>query len=395
MANRTFRLDDRPSLMCLPDDILYMITDQVMPVDNICGPPKYPRPDKAWSNLSSLSSVNRRMRMLCGSKLFRAVTIGPRWDWLQAVRGISSMARSRSAIEHTRTFTIDIDVSGSKDPRLSSCFTIGLASVLLSLEKLDKLTFLLPEIDTVRFRRTFESVALSLPAVRSLVVGPYTYWIIDMCPNVQSIATRDWHWAHENHYGSYLNQPHFDLIRAASQAEELQHFQVQDWWRPDRLIAVLNAIPDISSLGLPRGLFRRGEVQSVLPILARFSNLRCLVLEQAADLAWADGITAARWPVNDIEAHRGGAQEKAAELVFAQCVHLNEMWVGAHAKAVPSRSENGMVCEVFWSFGHNGPPAHIPQKRKQLLQVREKTEVRKVQAPIGRVHHEYTRVDRS
>ncbi|KAK4544957.1 hypothetical protein LTR36_003862 [Oleoguttula mirabilis] len=317
---------------------------------------------------------------------------------------------------------MDLSIGRGRGPRPPSRLPTELSSVLLALEKLEKLTFVLPEYHTQRFRKAFEGLAVSLRTVRSLVLGPHTEWIVAMCPNVASISTHEGRWLHSNVDGDHQHRHDYDLIRAAGQAKKLQHFEVRTWWRHDLFNAMLAATPkngmvaamaQIPSIGLPRGTLRGGGVPKTLGLLARFPNLRRLVVHQAADLAYLEHKVAHNWPNDDVETHRGGRQEAAAESLFTQCAHLCELWVGTQTKAIPSRFEDGTVDEVFWSFGHAldlrdgsvpGSRVRMAERQKSPLQTRE-TKVYEdvggrlrtvmVQVPISNVHHVYTKIGES
>lgn len=374
-VNASIASQGHPSLMKLPDDVLLMILDIITDMDKVPQAYKYPPgpPHEAWSQVTKLSMTNHRMRALSSRRLFKAVTLGQGRHWSQTLRAVDFMTRCTAMTEYTKTLTIDLWTGAAhSSPHLPARLPLALATLLLRLKRLEKLTFVLPIGHTDLFATTFAALqpALALPSVRSLVLGTDTDWLIPMCPNVTSIATHDGRWLHPLDDEMINTFPHMHtarLILHAGKAAKLRHFELRETWYTGLLDQlVLKSLPHLTSLAIPAsGGWYGSSLHELLPVLSRFENLQRLVLaaEQnlLLDYASKEVHTAYDWPDDGNDAvlprqshGRRGAQERlAATLVFSHCAQLRELWVGDHAQATVALRDpkDGAVREVHWSFG--------------------------------------------
>lgn len=97
---------------------------------------------------------------------------------------------------------------------------------------LQKLVLVIPEYHTAAFADAFSRGEVTLPTVKTLVLGPYLEFVIASCPNVVAISGDGWRWVHSKRQREERGNRHhsLQLIKAAGRAQKLHHFQILDWW---------------------------------------------------------------------------------------------------------------------------------------------------------------------
>ena len=325
---------------------------------------------RRYTPLKALSGTSRRMRQLAAPDLFRAVLIEHDWNWNQALSGLDCMNNSAAAHDYAESFSIQLwledswydwwkDDSMHRGPRPPRRLAPRLADVLRKLERIHDLTLNIPEYHTEVFRKAFQKTNVTLPCVKTLVLGPHMDWVIAMCPNVERISSGG-NWLHSNVDGDYKHRHSFELVRSAGTASNLKHLEVFEWWSEEHLDWVLQYTPWIESLAMPGGNYS-SSIRKLLPTLSRLTNLKSLVLADASSLHVGFdppgcgncymGPGGEQYRLQ-VAAEGRRATERVARTVFARLRTLKELWVGDYSKAVVVRTASGAVEEVVWTYGH-------------------------------------------
>lgn len=215
---------------------------------------------------------------------------------------------------------------------------------------LTTLSFNVPFAQVGKFRTVFNNRNLTLPTIRTLLLSPRADWLISKCPNVHTVAADIQSWRHVRLYernGDYLRLHTLDLIRSASQAPKLQHFEVyEDMWQPC-LMEIKKAMPHLLSLGQVTGCYDEG-IEPLLPLLARFEDLRTLTLDEISDLhvgfnpprcgnvyMGPDGEEYRK----EVDRQGQEAMQNVARQVFEAVSGLQELWIGNYDRAVLKRRD--------------------------------------------------------
>lgn len=323
-----------------------------------------PRP-RLLGPLLALSMTNRRLRHLAAPAIYKSIRIGKDEDWCDALRKIDSIAKCEVVRVHAKNFSMELSIGRTpleeleggfnyKGPEPPERLAPGLLDTLLSLIKLKNLTLVIPDYHTDIFRTTFEASSASFQSVRTLVLGPHMDWIIAKCPNVEVISTCGWRWLHSAGNCKYNHQHSTDLIEAAGKAKRLRHIETYDYLSEARLKAVYQVIARIESLAIPLGRYQNG-IETLLPTLSRFGNLKTLALAHAADLKVGfnppycdaayfgpNGQMIRKW----VEKKRVDAGERVAQMAFAMLPALEELWLGDSSRATVVRTD--FDNEVSW-----------------------------------------------
>lgn len=279
--NRIIAVGGRPSLMILPDDVLYMVLDYVRISDRAEGP-LHPRGDlKRISSLSRLSNTNRRMRVLASPLLFEGLRVGAEWNWYGMQRALRSIKGCPDAHLHTKRLRIDIWIGRDPGPKPPRSLPHLLAGTLLSLPRLEYLELDIPIHHTESFRRALLSYGTaSLPSVQSLVLSPYLEWMLILCRNVKVISTHDYRWIHAHIEHKDRGQHYTDLVHAASRwAPKLQHLKILANWdsHPQLLPQLAKSLPHLRSFAMT-GIARRLGLETVIFSLSHMKDLQTLEL---------------------------------------------------------------------------------------------------------------------
>lgn len=358
-SNLSIAKEDRPSLLCLPDELIMEVCHLVM----LSGCPSSQTTGRQCDNCSrsrlalvNISKTNKRIRDLTAPLILQNAKIGQGHGWLRAYRSLKTVELSSHVTYCTNEVSVGI-YAPSKWPWPPWGFVRRLSLVLPAVQKLEKLVLNLPPLHIRAFRKGFKNNSIQLPSVRTLILGPHTEWIISMCPNVEVISTSGNNWLHSNVDGDHSHRHSFDLVRAAGHAKKLRHFEMMEWWRTEYISAILNEMPDIESLAMPGGSYAEG-IATMLPILTQFCRLRMVVLADAAELHVRFRrrysrvcLPPHRVELIDTEGMRE-AEQDVAQMVFGSMKDLEELWVGNHSKATISRRVTGSIEAISWNYGH-------------------------------------------
>ena len=238
------------------------------------------------------------------------------------------------------------------------------------MTKLEKATLILPSYHTEPFRKAFEEAEVTLPSVKTLILGPHMDWIVSMCPDVETVSTHDWRWGHTNVDGNYNQRHSFDLIKAAGRAEKLQHFELGQTLDAKLSQAMLESIPNISSLAITSGMSGYSDsIEHYLPTFSKFTNLTTLTtagsfsLGVGFDPPWCGN--AYMGPGGDklsqqVEEEGHQADLKVARMLFSACPKLELLWIGDHARGTVVRDGDGGVVKVDVEPGQRDSPTYWP-----------------------------------
>ena len=361
MANHQISSNEKeqPSVGLSPDSLQETKCDIVSPRPAI-------RPPRVFGPLQTLSMANKRFRQLAAPKLYKSITTGPGVNWNNALAKLDTISTCEAVKVHAKSFLMDIYTGPTpeeslkriwnyREPEPPQRMTDVLFQNLSKMMNLHKLTLLIPGHHTKVFQRSFETSKINFTNIRTLVLGPHLDWMIAKCPNVEVISTSDYRWMRSYVDGKHYDQRSTDLIRAAGQAKYLQHFEMHDEWSNPRLNQVCQTMPSIRILAMPSAS-QHYHIESLLPILGQFRNLKILVLEDAQFLkvgfepSWCGNVYMGPGAQRAREfARRQGidANTRVANMVFATVLTLEILWVGDVSRATVTRTHFGN--EITWA----------------------------------------------
>ena len=351
---------NRPSLLQLPDELILevaeFVTTSPCPThgshSSSCAGWQTVRKDAA-----KLSMTSKRLRELLSPLLLRAVSVDES-SWRRANRALKTLERSVYAYQHTRALRIELRIGHNKRARHPKDLAPRLAKTLPAFQKLSMVMLVIPNYGGHIFQRKLEVSGVSLPSVRTLVLGPGMDWLVAICPNVETVSSSDQSWSRSNVGANHNSRRPFELIRNAGLAPNLRHFELHERWSRKILWPVRKAMPHIQSLAMPGGRYVDGIV-GLLSILVQFEDLKTLALSGAADLHvgfqpprcgnsyLGPGGEEARMHVRE---QGRQAEMRVAKMVFLSLKGLEELWVGDCAKATVTTDDTGMVEEIQWSY---------------------------------------------
>ena len=217
------------------------------------------------------------------------------------------------------------------------------------MQKLEKLVLVVPEHHTAIFASEIAKAEFALPAVRTLVVGPFCDFAVQLCPNVTTVSSNGWSGLHTK-LGGYSDRAHTrDLIKAAGKAPKVTRLEIMEWWQVDLVEAIHKALPHLTNLALDGGSYKAG-IAAFVPVLSRFQDLEYLALANASALGvgfnpptcgniyMGCGGKKAR---EQIDKRRRGAVEKVAKMVAPVCPRLKNLWIGDTTRVEIVRNEDG------------------------------------------------------
>lgn len=228
------------------------------------------------------------------------------------------------------------------------------------MDRLEKLELFIPEYHTSQFEAAFRQVKVSLPRVDFLAVGPYSEFVVSLCPNVTTLATSSLQWLHckRGNQGDIPREHSLRLIEAAGGTSKLTHLAMFEWWNFTLLETILVAVPNLSSLSMECSNYSEG-LTKLLPILSRFNNLQYLALASAFSLKvtcfqppWCGN--AYYGPNGDQMRQRVGEEREKAtkivvQMVFPVCRKLKVLWIGDRQRTEVRRSHSGDVAGGTWT----------------------------------------------
>jgi len=228
--------------------------------------------------------------------------------------------------------------------------------------RLEKLGLFIPEYHTFPFEAAFRQENVLLTRVDFLAVGPYSEFVVPLCPNVTTIATssHQWLFCKRSNEGEVPREHSLRLIKAAGGASKLTHLAMFEWWSSRQLETILVAVPNLSSLSMECSSYSE-RLTKLVTILSRFNNLQYLSLASAFDLKVTDFQppwcgNAYDGPGGDqllqrVEEEQEKATKMVVQMVFPVCRQLKVLWIGDRQRAEVRRTEEGDVADITWIAG--------------------------------------------
>lgn len=231
------------------------------------------------------------------------------------------------------------------DWHLIRCLLFTTARILESMAKLQTLAIDMRPAQLKTHCEALDPANMSLPSVKSLMLGPGMGWIIPLCPNVTSLSM----YRGPGDFRFIDKEAAYDLIRWAAQAPLLYHLRVPVR-STDVLAQIAKSLPRLTSLAVE---YRVG-IQEVARVLTGFTNLTDLRLPRASELGIGfnpprcgnyymgkDG----RARREKVERKRHEANRKVAELAFSACTTLKTVAIGDNIVATAERSKDGALLD--------------------------------------------------
>ncbi|KAL8885147.1 MAG: hypothetical protein Q9192_006695 [Flavoplaca navasiana] len=303
--------------------------------------------------LMALSMTSRRFRNLTAPTIYRSINFAPNQDWWTALGKLDWIANCEAARVFTKSVGIygptqqgddggGGDHKGLEPPDRTAS---RLHENLSMLSNLKELTLVVPQPHSEILKTTFEKSSHSFESVRTLILGLHTDWIIAKCPNVRVISACDRSWMRSNVNRKHEDQISTNLIKAAGAAKYLRHFEMYNRWSQTRLEAVYQVMPQIHVLAMPGGMPYEAGLEALLPTLRLFTDLKVLALADLRRLGV--GFYPPRCGPNGhlarkhVEREKEKAKIRAAGMVFAKCLKLEELWIGDCLRVTVVRSGHG------------------------------------------------------
>lgn len=147
-----------------------------------------------------------------------------------------------------RTFKFDIGLPRKSNIPPPSTLPELLVDVMQQMENLNKFYMVIPEFHTQVFEDAFKSTELVFPQVQTLVVGPYSDFMVASCPNVVAVGTNGYSWARshrqyeeqqmfrESGYTTQYEQKQVPnehtirLINALAVNPGVKRLEIHEWW---------------------------------------------------------------------------------------------------------------------------------------------------------------------
>lgn len=102
------------------------------------------------------------------------------------------------------------------------------------MTNLTKLMLVLPENHFSIFEKAFQESNLSLPEVKTVVVGPCNEFILSILPNVKTVSTNGrWMQAKEDSGSRSWHEHTKKLISAVARAKIVEELEIMEWWSGD------------------------------------------------------------------------------------------------------------------------------------------------------------------
>jgi len=159
-----------------------------------------------------------------------------RYGWRNAHDRLVEMRSCTAALQGVEKLDVDIYVHEGREPDSPSRETIELfAEVLESMTNLSSVIWDMPCKQTPRFGEVFTAargggMGMKLATVRELTVGPFSEYLVPLCPNLMTIAysRKSWHcdWTVERERGDSREL----LVRAAAGNKHVASFRMAAHW---------------------------------------------------------------------------------------------------------------------------------------------------------------------
>jgi len=191
--------------------------------------------------------------------------------------------------------------------------------------------------------KQLQSHALSLPTVKTLVLGPSAEFLIARCPNATTISSSSTSFVSAAEDWSTPAHSTKLIAAAAAAGTRVRHFELHTVWgttAPPEPQQIAAALPHLVVLAIGGNLYST-SLAPVLAPLAQLAALRVLALPAV------DYLSAGLVPE-----HRRRFEDHAARIVFARLGALEKVWIGERACARALRLDSGVwTGELVWERG--------------------------------------------
>ena len=119
-----------------------------------------------------------------------------RYGWRNALDRLLEMQNCPAALERAETLHVDIFIHRNREPLNPPSELLGLfALVLDSMPNLGTIIWDMPCEQTPLFGEALAARNSKLPSIRSLSVGPFSEYLVPLCPNVDTLtySPKEWH----------------------------------------------------------------------------------------------------------------------------------------------------------------------------------------------------------
>lgn len=259
-----------------------------------------------------------------------------------------SLARSRRDASNFPAVNLGVTQApllSDTDWRLVKSVLFTTARILKNLASLQTLAIGIGLCRTKAHYGAFDPNKISLPSIKTLMLGPGMEWLVPICPNVTSIST----YQAPGNYQYMDKEAACELVDSAAQAPLLNHLEVFIE-SMDMLQHIAASLPRLASLVIVNSK----AIRDIAPILGRFANLAHLGLPRASVLGVGfrppgcgnyymgkDG-PARR---EQVERARREANRKVAELALSACRTLQTVTIGENTVATAERSKEGALLD--------------------------------------------------
>ncbi|KXT07529.1 hypothetical protein AC578_10156 [Pseudocercospora eumusae] len=330
------------SLLDLNDDVLAEVCVAVAQLSKL-ERPRFAE-DGEVTLLQAFSMTCRRLRRAAASSLFYGIKIGPHgWDLVRVGDTIDSLGLCPYTRAYTRRLHFVLFPENSpigKERRLPA----RIADIFINLRRLQRLTFSVPECQNIsaRFEKIFMGNNLQLRWVDTLHLPNGSHWLINCCPNLTTLRLG--------------TTPEVLLATIIENSKHIlahiQHLEMAADWNTELLKPMLKIMSNLRTLAMVRGaLHYRESIEDMVPVLARFTKLKTLVLASVINLKVGfcipysggayNGYKQVGPPDIDIPKERLEANHFVADLVLTGCPDLQELWIGDFHKATRNKAKEG------------------------------------------------------
>ncbi|EME40410.1 hypothetical protein DOTSEDRAFT_74106 [Dothistroma septosporum NZE10] len=339
-----FGTEPRLTLECLPDDVLLIVLDQL----------EQPVVENAVqagflihgsSNVIRFSTVNKRIRVLGEARILRTLHLGPSWSAKKLSHALLHIRLSGGAKRYTKRIKIDLWLEGAIDSAKNQMAPMSeLIETLPSLDHLRALGITATASSASALRSAFEDANMKLDNITELTLSPHMDWLLPRCPNLQALSINDWVVMSQDRSTHAAN-----LLKAAAAMTDLLHFALHNHRNEVHLPDVLEALPNLHSLGLFTGTGGGINLDYHLPILRRFRQLKRLELVEASKFLGQHhmrtvSISRCHASKEDITA----AQFHITHKVFQALPRLQELILGPNFRAWVVRGHEDSRIDVRW-----------------------------------------------
>ncbi|KAK4494943.1 hypothetical protein PRZ48_014299 [Zasmidium cellare] len=368
-SNRQIAAKNAASILCLPDDILFMVFDLLQEGDRESLPMrrlalqansvknKPQNTNGHEGDFIRFSTSNRRIRNLARARILRTITLGTSWSPERASKALTTLSKSPNASEYVREVKVDIweanafgcERTTTISPKKLLKFSFSFLNAAHRLENLQKLAITVPASTAYALHYAFRGQKSAEPKVRleevrELELSPFMHWIIDCCPNVRRVESNDW----VIQSGVARHDQVQAIIEAAGRAPFLEHFALHCRWRRELLEQIIDKMPDLKSLALRRGQFA-ADMRYMLGIVKRLEHLEVLALPDAPQVGHILGLDG--WCSSFSMGKPSFFQyEVVTRKVFRELRHLDQLCLGAGFQARLSNQESREI-DVRWDYG--------------------------------------------